>query len=326
MPKTSTMEEIVNSIFARDTDKIGKALQNGRFQVNDFVSLDRSALALAAACNYTDVMQCLLDHGADVNLNNGGDLGYTPLESAAREGKLEALKLLLANGAEIDKGNTIESNALIGACIGAHKEVLLELIAQGANLNHADNQGQTALHYLCRYAKQWGSSVITQTIDGVSTTLPNPRFQEHTAIFNILLEHGADTNLLTGYGYTALHLAAESNTFPFIKPLIEKGALVNAQNSKGFSPLHAASDQGNLEACIALIENGADVNIVDLDGFTPILGACSTQNLELVKYLLDLGATTTTLAKIDYGNVKKGDNALSLAVRLENEALLSLFF
>ena len=319
------MEEIVDYIFRQDTQKLSEAIESGKFKVNDYVSLDRSALALAAACGYLEVMQCLLDHGADINLNNGGDLGYTPIEAAARDGKVAAIELLVANGADINKGNTIGSNALIGACIGAHQEALLCLLSKGADINHADQQGQSALHYLCRYAKQWGSAEITQTIDGVTTTIANPRFQEHTEILKILLEHQAAVNLLTAYGYTPLHLAAESNAASFIPLLVSYGAIVNAQNSKGFAPLHAASDAGHLEACQALLAQGADVNIVDADGFTPILGATAAQNLELVKFLLASGANTTTAAKISYGQVKAGDNALSLAVRLENEALLSLF-
>jgi ankyrin repeat protein len=212
------------------------------------------------------------------------------------------------------------------ACISANKDILVYLIAQGANINHADHHGQTALHYLCRYAKQWAENVVTQTMGDVPTALPNTRFQEHTAIFKTLLAQRSEVNLLTGYGYTPLHLAAETNTLSFIKPLLEMGAVVNAQNSKGFSPLHAASDKGHLEVCRALIESGADVNIIDKDGFTPILGATSAQNLDLVKYLLDQGASTTSLAKVSYGNVQSGDNALSLAVRLQNENLLALFF
>ena len=320
------MEEIGALIFARDLDQIKEALSSRKFKVNDFISHNRSALALAAACNYLEVINCILDQGADIDLNNNDDLGYTPLETAAREGQLAAVQLLVERGASLDKGNTKASTALIGACIGAHKDILVYLIEKGAAINHSDNEGQTALHYLCRFAKQCGSNVITQIIDGVTTILPNPKFQEHTAIFNLLLNHGADPNLLTAYGYTPLHLASESDAPIFIKPLVEKGAAVNAQNAKGFAPLHAACDRGNFNACKELIENGANVNIVDADGFTPILGATSAQNIKLVKYLLDQGATTTTPAKISYENVKEGDNALSLAVRLANEELLALFF
>jgi ankyrin repeat protein len=320
------MEEIVACILARNTDKISAAIESGKFKVNKLISSDRSALAQAASCGYIDVMLCLLDHDADINLSDGGELAYTPIESAARNGQLDAVKLLVERGAEIDKENSIGSTALIGACISAHQDILLYLIQSGATINHADNQGQTALHYLCRYAKHWDGNVITQTIDGKTPALLNTKFQDYTKVFNTLLEKSADVNLLTGYGYTPLHLAAESNTPSFIQALFGKGAVVNAQNAKGFSPLHAASDKGNLEACIELIACGADINIIDKDGFTPILGATAAHQLELVALLLAHGAKTTTAAKVAYGNVQVGDNALSLAVRLENEELLALFF
>ena len=318
------MEEAVNLIFARDLKGIAELVKQGKYEVNSFISIDRSGLALAAACGYLGVMECLIEHGADVNLNNAGDLGYTPIESAARDGKLAAVKLLLKHGAEIDKGNTIASNALIGACISAHKDVIEYLLLQGANVDHTDNQGQTALHYLCRSAKQWGSSKITQTVNGVTTELENPQFQKHSEIFNILIVAGADVNLLTAYGYTPLHLAAETGTTSFIMPLILMGAKVNAQNSKGFSPLHAAADRGQVKACQALIEKGADVNLIDSDGFTPLLGAVSAQNIELVKFFLANGAKKDSKAKINYGKVAIGDDVVSLANKLGNEELISV--
>lgn len=318
------MKKVLDLLFARDAEGIEKLIKSKEFDVNSYISLDRSALALSAACNYIDVMQCLITNGADVNLNNGGDLGYTPIEAAAREGSLDAIELLLKNGAEINKGNTINSNALIGACISAKNEVLQYLIKKGANINHRDNNGQTALHYICKFAKQWGSGVITETVDSVTRKLENPRLKKHIVIFNTLLQNGANVNLETNYGYTPLHLAAETDTYSFIMPLIEKGANINAQNSKGFSPLHAASDKGNLESAKILIASGADINIIDMYGFTPILAATSIQNIELVKLLIKKGAQKEIKAKVNYGNVDSGDDCISLAKKIGNKKLLKI--
>lgn len=318
------MEKVVDLIFARNTEEIEALIKSKEFDVNSYVLHERSALALASSCGYLDVMECLIKNGADINLNNDGDLGYTPLEEAARDGKLEAIELLLEKGAEIDKGNTIDSTALIGACVAADNDVVNLLLQKGSNINHTDDNGQTALHYLCRFAKQWGSSVITETVNGVTRELENPQFKKHTAVFETLLAEGADVNLEAGYGYSPLHLAAETDTHTFIQPLIDKGAEVNFQNSKGFSPLHAASDQGNIECCKVLIANGADVNVVDNDGFTPLLGAVSSQNTELVKLLLEKGATKDAEAKVAYGNVSIGDTAVSVAKKLENSEIVEL--
>ena len=319
------MNKIVDLIYAGDIKEIQQLIESKEFDVNSYLSFDRSALSIASSCNYLDVMQFLINNGADVNLNNGGDLGYTPLEEAARDGEIEALELLLKNNAEIDKGNTINTNALIGACISAKNEALEFLIKNGANVNHADHNGQTALHYICLHAKQWGSGTITETINNVTRELENPLFNQYTIILKTLLKNGSNVNLETKYGYTPLHLAAETNTPSFIKLLIEKGANVNAQNSKGFSPLHAAAEKGNFESSMVLIDNGADVNIVDPDGFTPILGATSSENIELVRLLIEKGARKDIKAKTTYGIVNSGDDALSLAIRIGNKELLEVF-
>jgi len=147
------MNQLEELIFNRDTEKIEQLLQSGQIKPNDIVSNDRSALSLAAACGYTDVMKCFIRNGADINLANKDNLGYTPLEEAAREGKIEALKILIEENVEIDKGNIINTNALIGACICAQKEAVAYLLSNGANINHADRSGQTAVHYLCNYAQ-----------------------------------------------------------------------------------------------------------------------------------------------------------------------------
>jgi ankyrin repeat protein len=88
--------------------------------------------------------------------------------------------------------------------------------------------------------------------------------------------------------------------------------------------LHAASDRGNLAACKELIKNGANINSVDLDGFTPLLGAVSSQNSELVKLFLKKGAVKDIKAKVSYGNVSAGDDAISLAEKLGDKTLSKL--
>lgn len=319
------MKELFDLIFARDHDALKKAFANGASpDAQD--KYGRSLLSLASACAYLDVMETLVACGADVNKPNGDDLGYTPLIEAAREGRdnVKPIEWLLKNGANIEGGDTRNGTAVLHACISAHPNILKCLLKNGAMVDAVDSDGQTALHYLCRYAKGWGSGVITETVDGVTRELENPRFKEHTEIFEILLEAGADVNKLANYGYVPLHLAAETDTASFIAPLVAKGANVNFANSKLFTPMHGACDRGCLDAVKELIKAGAHVNVVDGDGFTPLLGAVMSGNAALVKLLLEHGATKEAKAKISYGQVAEGDTPIDVAKKMGNASVVEL--
>jgi len=316
------MHPVIDLILNRKTEELKERILCGKHDINGFIDSKRTALSWAAACNRTEIIQMLIELGADVNQNNAGDLGYTPLEEACREGKTEAIKLLIDAKADIDKGNTINSNPLIGACIGAHTEIVKLLLANGADINHADNSGESALHYLCRSAKSWGSATITQTINGVTQELENPRFKQHTAVFELLLEHNIIVNIENIYGYTPLHLVAETDTHEWIPSLVAKGADINYGNMKAYTPLHCACDNGNVQTAKILIEHGADIDAVDVHGITPLLAATNVQNVELVRYLVARGAEKDIPANISYGNIGIGEDCIAVARKTGNEELI----
>ncbi|SFB72433.1 Ankyrin repeat [Flexibacter flexilis DSM 6793] len=317
------MSKLQDLIFSKDLEGIANLVKSGQATAND-ENGERTALSLAAACGYTDVMKCLIELGADINKSNSGDLGYTPIIEAAREGKLEAITFLIEAGANVESVDTRNGTALLHACISAHNDILQLLIKAGANVNATDNDGQTPLHYLCRFAVSWGSGMVSETINGVTKKIENQRFKQHTEIFLTLLKNGADVNLVTNYGFTALTLAADTDAYQFIPLLVEKKADANFQNSKGFAPMHAACEKGNLLVVEALIKCGANVNVIDNDGFTPLLGACMSSNVAIAKILLTNGAKKDIPAKISYGKVAAGDIPLNVAEKIGNQEMINL--
>jgi len=85
-------------------------LQHGA-QVNALSTNPMSNMPLHAACSIShrkEVLEPLLESGAEINARQHG--GYTPLHSAAANGNLEFIKLLLAHGADAaitcDSGET----------------------------------------------------------------------------------------------------------------------------------------------------------------------------------------------------------------------------
>ena len=91
----------------------------------------------------------------------------------------------------------------------------------------------------------------------------------------ILLDHGADVNQLTYYGWSPVLAATNNRNYRLGRFLIESGADVNIANAGGMTPLYLATDNRNIEGgdypvprpdmdhleyIRILLENGADPN------------------------------------------------------------------
>jgi ankyrin repeat protein len=111
----------------------------------------------------------------------------------------------------------------------------------------------------------------------------------HVEVAKLLLDEGADVNIPNNSGWTPLNYASEDGHVEVVKLLLEKGADVNIPNNSGWTPLNYASEDGHIEIVKMLLEKGADVNIPNNSGWTPLTCA-SNGHLEVVKMLLKEGA------------------------------------
>ena len=117
------------------------------------------------------------------------------------------------------------------------------IIQHGADVNAANNQGQTALWFAC--------------IDG------------QDSFVTILIDTGADPSIADKYGDLCLHAAIHGQcSTESIQKITEHGAHVNAVNNDGATPLSLACSQGQAESVALLLRLGADPNIADADGET----------------------------------------------------------
>lgn len=82
-------------------------------------------------------------------------------------------------------------------------------------------------------------------------------------IIRILLRNGANPNAPSQNGYMVypIHAALSNQHDMIAKMLIEAGAEVNVLQQSRISPLHLAAQQGNIEMIIILLENGADISV-----------------------------------------------------------------
>ncbi|SVB10261.1 uncharacterized protein METZ01_LOCUS163115, partial [marine metagenome] len=155
-------------------------------------------------------------------------------------------------------------------------EQVRELLQGGADVNAAQGDGMTALHWTAEH----GDPELAQ----------------------ILLYAGADLQPVTRLGgYTPLHIASRSGRADVITLLLEAGADPGVVTTTGSAtPLHLAAISGSVESVSLLLDAGAAVDPRESAwGQTPLMFAASSGRTDVVKKLLAEGANTalTTSAR-----------------------------
>ena len=120
------------------------------------------------------------------------------------------------------------------------------LIANGADINAADSDGNTALILASRTA----------------TSINNKETDECENVATRRKRRGVDTRRRPSQGRPSM-----------VDKCIEKGSQVNHLNKWGRSAVHAAAFYGETEILGILVNKGADINAEDVNGYTPIIDA-----------------------------------------------------
>jgi ankyrin repeat protein len=147
----------------------------------------------------------------------------------------------------------------------------------------------------------------------------------NTDLVGILMDAGSDLNAAPSpnFGYTALQAAVKINNAELVRKLIFLGADVNAAPSpiNGRTCLQEAAQKGHSELVQILLNSGAEVNAVGAAkyGFTALQGAARAGHLSVVKMLLAAGADVHTRG------TERGYSALSVAVMRNNLEMVQLF-
>lgn len=130
-----------------DASNLKKLLQSKPHLVNetDEKNYGRTPLLCAVDRNHKELVEILLDYGADVNQQT--EYGWTALHRAAYKNHVDMCKYLLKNGSHIDKKDTYGRSALFYGVFKGHKDVVEFLVNEGANTKLKDNNDENALYY-----------------------------------------------------------------------------------------------------------------------------------------------------------------------------------
>jgi ankyrin repeat protein len=249
-------------------------------------------LTSAIFYNHPACVKVLLEHG--VNINSQASLGRSvnPLEQAAREGRLDIVRILIEKGADVNltggaRRFTPLHSAVSFACFRDHqppenviKPIVRLLLDHGANPNAKDEDQSTPLH--------------------LTTNM---------SVAELLIQHKAEVNIANRHDLTPLSIAVRARDNGWVRMLLSnpyQKADPNIPNFRGETALFFVGAGGqhyrpgvhmknppDADAKIAetLIEFGANVHHLDKQLRTALFQICEVGDTDTVKLLLEHGCS-----------------------------------
>jgi uncharacterized protein len=280
-------------------------------------------LSLAATNGNAVITRALLAAGA--NPNAPGPDGETVLMTAARAGSADVVTALLDRGVSVNTAEAWQGQtALMWAAAENHGAAIKALAARGADLNARSKElafpeyryetngmavfqlpkgGWTALMYAARQNSMEAVNALADvkadlnatTKQEGTTALQIAIINIHYDLANLLLERGADPNVVDLSGMTALYAAVDmrapanmlTRSEPKLRDSLDAVGIVKSLLAHGANP--------NIQLKKPII--GRHQNLVGdgqlTEGATALARASKASDITMMKVLLDGGADAT---------------------------------
>lgn len=232
----------------------------------------RDALTIAATLNDSRPLRAMIAGGADVN-HRWQQL--TPLLAACRDsyyGRAEIVLALIANGADAAVRDENGRTPLHHAALGVEPGVAVMLLDAGAPVDAVDDDGYTPLARACSAGND--------------------------ALVALLLERRAVPAAPGAMPALCAAAAGTSDAAGIVRRLLQAKAAIDARDDGGRTALHHAVAAGHVEAVRALLAAGAAIDVRDGDGRVPaqLLAHGTDAGAAIGQLLVAAGADAAALA------------------------------
>ncbi|XP_012505275.1 PREDICTED: tankyrase-1 [Propithecus coquereli] len=307
---SGALRELLEACRNGDVSRVKRLVDAANVNAKDMAGRKSSPLHFAAGFGRKDVVEHLLQMGANVHARDDG--GLIPLHNACSFGHAEVVSLLLCQGADPNARDNWNYTPLHEAAIKGKIDVCIVLLQHGADPNIRNTDGKSALDLADPSAK----AVLTGEYK---------KDELLEAARKFTLTHGACVNAMDLWQFTPLHEAASKNRVEVCSLLLSHGAdptLVNCHGKsavdmaptpelrerltyefKGHSLLQAAreADLAKVKKTLALeIINFKQPQSHETALSTPLHLAAGYNRVRIVQLLLQHESTPIRTSDVDY--------------------------
>lgn len=223
------------------------------------------ALQAAASEGHADIVEALLNSGADVDaLTRRENFPQeTALQRATENGRLDIVRLLLDRGANPSLHGGEEAPPVLAAAVYAEEDILARLIKANANVN------------------------AFRGCDRSTPLINAARFISGTRSLERLIKAGALVDATDKDGKTALIAAAEVGDTEVVRFLLEQGADVMHTTKSGKNALKTALESGVMDCVEVLVDHVSNI-------MSALRVAMNSGNKEVASVIRASSPTTST--------------------------------
>jgi ankyrin repeat protein len=262
----SIEDTLVGAVRTGDIEAIKQHIAEGA-DVNALY-FEMPPLTWSATMGQTEAAELLLQHGADINGRNRD--GNTALHLAVFLGRAETAELLLKRGADVNAKNDDGATPVDLLTVPWEMTRFMSDIFDIKLEREQVDAGKAKIREMLSANPKFGAETLPNSEDNPKDLWTAAREGDLQAIKHYIKE-GGDVNALgkmfqlSAISWSALHGQTEA-----VRLLIENGADVNIKSGDGATALHSAAFLGRSDIAKLLLENGANIQVRNNDGATPV--------------------------------------------------------
>ncbi|RYN98862.1 hypothetical protein AA0119_g6721 [Alternaria tenuissima] len=206
--------QLLDAAHQGDLPAIKNLIGKGRVDTSSTGRSIITAVFLATALHWVDVVEYLLHYGIDID--SSGPHGTTLLHLATSLGDVAMVKMLLARGADASAKDDNGRPAWMASLHVANRKELMGMFIEA------------------------GIRLDTFEPDGGTWTLYTTACTGNIELVRLILESGGNPSQQTPFGWTPLHFAADRGNLDCVLALLEANAEISPLSDTSMTPLDMA--------------------------------------------------------------------------------------